>query len=68
MRNCPKCGAKLKTTQTRTATQHPDWVRRRRVCVDDCGFRITTIELPMSELSLDYTQGEEDVADTGEES
>jgi transcriptional regulator NrdR family protein len=58
MRNCPDCGTKLKTTQTRIASQHPDWVRRRKVCTANCGFRLTTIELPVSELSLDYTQGE----------
>jgi len=59
MRNCPECGAKLKTTQTRQASQHPDWVRRRRVCVADCGFRITTIEIPMSDLTVEQ-QGEVD--------
>jgi transcriptional regulator NrdR family protein len=58
MRNCPDCGAKLKITQTRTASQHPDWVRRRKVCTADCGFRLTTIELPMSELELSYNEGE----------
>jgi transcriptional regulator NrdR family protein len=68
MRNCPKCGSIMKTKETRQATQHPDWIRRRKWCLAGCGFKLTTIELPMSELSLDYTQGEDDGADTREES
>jgi transcriptional regulator NrdR family protein len=59
MRNCPECKAKLKTTQTRIASQHPDWVRRRKVCTANCGFRLTTIELPMADLTLEQ-QGEAD--------
>jgi transcriptional regulator NrdR family protein len=67
MRNCPECKAKLKTTQTRQASQHPDWVRRRRVCVANCGFRLTTIELPMADLTLEQ-QGEVDGVEGNTES
>lgn len=57
MRNCPECGAKLKTTQTRLASQSNNWLRRRRVCSNDCGFRVSTIELPVEDLTLEQ-QGE----------
>jgi transcriptional regulator NrdR family protein len=65
VRNCPDCETKLITTQTRTASQSPTWTRRRQVC-NNCGFRVSTMEVPVSDLTLE--QGEEDGADTGEES
>ena len=65
MRNCPDCETKLITTQTRTASQSPTWTRRRQVC-NNCGFRVSTMEVPVNDLTLE--QREEDGADTGEES
>ena len=65
MRNCPDCETKLVTTQTRTASQSPTWTRRRQVC-ENCGFRVSTIEMPVSDLMIEQ-QGEEDGSDTGEE-
>jgi len=65
MRNCPDCETKLSTTQTRTASQSPTWTRRRQVC-ENCGFRVSTIEMPVSDLMIEQ-QGEEDGSDTGEE-
>jgi transcriptional regulator NrdR family protein len=65
VRNCPDCETKLITTQTRTASQSPTWTRRRQVC-NNCGFRVSTMEVPVSDLTLE--QGKEDGADTGEES
>jgi transcriptional regulator NrdR family protein len=67
MRNCPECDTKLITTQTRTASQTPTWTRRRQVC-ENCGFRVSTIEMPVSDLTLEQAEEDEDGADTGEES
>lgn len=61
MRTCPDCETKLTTTQTRIASQSPTWTRRRRVC-DNCGFRTTTIEMPVSDLTLEQAEEEEDDA------
>ena len=63
MRNCPDCETKLITTQTRTASQSPTWTRRRQVC-NNCGFRVSTMEVPVSDLTLEQgKEGEEDVTD-----
>lgn len=67
MRNCPECDTKLITTQTRTASQSPTWTRRRQVC-ENCGFRVSTIEMPVSDLTVEQAEEEEDGTDTGEES
>jgi transcriptional regulator NrdR family protein len=67
MRNCPDCETKLITTQTRTASQSPTWTRRRQVC-ENCGFRVSTIEMPVSDLTVEQAEEEEDGTDTGEES
>jgi transcriptional regulator NrdR family protein len=68
MRNCPECDTKLITTQTRTASQSPTWTRRRQVC-ENCGFRVSTIEMPVSDLTVEQAEEEEDDGtDTGEES
>lgn len=67
MRNCPECDTKLITTQTRIASQSPTWTRRRQVC-ENCGFRVSTMEMPISDLTVEQvTEEEEDGADTGEE-
>jgi transcriptional regulator NrdR family protein len=65
MRNCPECDTKLTTTQTRIASQSPTWTRRRQVC-ENCGFRVSTIEMPVSDLTLEQAEeeGEEDEAAT----
>jgi transcriptional regulator NrdR family protein len=63
VRNCPDCETKLITTQTRTASQSPTWTRRRQVC-NNCGFRVSTMEVPVSDLTLEQgKEGEEDVTD-----
>jgi|APCry1669188910_1035180.scaffolds.fasta_scaffold359388_2 hypothetical protein len=68
MRNCPDCETKLITTQTRIASQSPTWTRRRQVC-ENCGFRVSTIEMPVSDLTVEQADEEEaDGEDTGEES
>jgi transcriptional regulator NrdR family protein len=68
MRNCPDCETKLITTQTRTASQSPTWTRRRQVC-ENCGFRVSTIEMPVSDLTVEQADEEEaDGEDTGEKS
>jgi transcriptional regulator NrdR family protein len=67
MRNCPECDTKLITTQTRTASQSPTWTRRRQVC-ENCGFRVSTIEMPVSDLTVEQAEEEDDGTDTGEES
>ena len=68
MRYCPDCETKLITTQTRTASQSPTWTRRRQVC-ENCGFRVSTIEMPVSDLTVEQADEEEaDGEDTGEES
>ena len=68
MRYCPDCETKLITTQTRTASQSPTWTRRRQVC-ENCGFRVSTIEMPVSDLTVEQADEEEaDGKDTGEES
>jgi transcriptional regulator NrdR family protein len=59
MRNCPDCKTKLITTQTRTASQSPTWTRRRQVC-ENCGFRVSTIEMPVSDLMIEQADEEED--------
>ena len=65
VRNCPDCETKLITTQTRTASQSPTWTRRRQVC-KNCGFRVSTIEMPVSALTVEQAEEEEDGTDTGE--
>jgi transcriptional regulator NrdR family protein len=67
MRYCPDCETKLITTQTRTASQSPTWTRRRQVC-ENCGFRVSTIEMPVSDLMIEQQGEEDDGSDTGEES
>jgi transcriptional regulator NrdR family protein len=68
MRYCPDCETKLITTQTRTASQSPTWTRRRQVC-ENCGFRVSTIEMPVSDLTVEQADEEEaDGEDTREES
>lgn len=57
VRNCPDCETKLITTQTRTASQSPTWTRRRQVC-KNCGFRVSTIEMPVSDLTVEQADEE----------
>jgi hypothetical protein len=64
MRFCPECSEKLMTTQTRQASQSKFWTRRRKICV--CGFRITTYEIPASELTIEKAD-EDDTGSEGEE-
>ena len=64
MRFCPECSEKLTTTQTRQASQSEFWTRRRKVC--ECGFRITTYEIPASELTIEKAD-EDDTGSEGQE-
>lgn len=43
--NCKACGSKLKTMETRST---PYGVRRRHKC-EACGYRVTSVEIPMDE-------------------
>lgn len=64
MKFCPECSEKLKTTQSRQATQSEFWTRRRKVCV--CGYRVTTYEMPASDLTIERDE-EDDSGSEGEE-
>lgn len=46
--NCKDCGNKLLTIESRAVAYG---VRRRHKCTS-CGYRVTTVEIPMSEYKL----------------
>ena len=47
---CPVCGADTMVAETRV---NPAGLRRRRHCTkDECGGRLTTVEIPMGERAL----------------
>lgn len=46
MKSCPKCAGELAVKDSRPVD---DGIRRRRVCLS-CGHRLTTFEIPQSEM------------------
>ena len=50
--NCPKCGQKVQTMDTRTTCENH--VRRTRACYK-CGYVFTTYEIPATEYGM-YTK------------